>query len=81
MRVMRSSWNKAGLLSLGMLGLICGLLVGGDRSIAQVPTNLVTQAQGDRKAEADRLYNLGVQQTDRNENIEALGSLERSLQL
>jgi CHAT domain-containing protein len=79
---MQGQWSKVGLVGLGTIGLACGWLVAG-RSIAQVPTNppLLAPASNDRKGEADRLYKLGVQQVDRQENAVALGSLQQALQL
>jgi tetratricopeptide (TPR) repeat protein len=79
---MQGPWSRVGLVGLGA-GLTCGFLVGGGQSIAQVPTNsppLVAQASNG-KVEADRLYKLGVQQVERNENVAALVSLQQSLNL
>ncbi len=80
---MQGQWNALGLVGLGTLGLTCGFLVGSQAAIAQVPPNppLVTQAPNDPKTEADRLYKLGVQQVDRQENAAALVSLQQALQL
>jgi CHAT domain-containing protein len=71
--------STLGLLGLGGLGLTCGFLIGGSRSIAQVPTNPPLVAQDSKDGEADRLYKLGVQQVERNENTAALGSLQQAL--
>jgi CHAT domain-containing protein len=70
--------SALGLLGLGA-GLTCGFLIGGSRSIAQVPTNPPLVAQDSNDGEADRLYKLGVQQVERNENTAALVSLQQAL--
>jgi CHAT domain-containing protein len=80
---MKGQWNALGLVGLGTLGLTCGVLVLPQGAIAQSPPHLplVAQAANDRKGEADRLYKLGVQQVDRQENSLALVSLQQALQL
>ncbi len=84
-------WNPlktVGPIGLGIVALMSAIGGASGRAIAQQPSTpppIVAQVSNgnnpDRKLEADRLYNLGVQQVQRNENDAALATLQQSLNL
>ena len=60
-----------------IIGVLAGILLGGSVALAVDP--VVAQVQNDRKAEADRLLQQGIQQYQISQFWEALQSWEQAL--